>query len=95
MPLSFVAETLLRFLFETVFYFLGYATGWLLVPTLSFGFYEVEPLSPPKRNSRQSRTTSATRLPRQISADATTAIGILFWLVLVGLGALFWWLSKP
>lgn len=95
MPLSFVAETFLRFLFETVFYFLGYATGWLVVPALSFGFYDVEPLSPPKRNTRRPSTTSTARLPRQISADATTAIGILFWLVLVGLGALFWWLARP
>lgn len=94
MPLEFAAEVVFRFVFEVVFYALGYATGWLLVPALSFGYYTVEPIPPPKRGSRRVRSGSADR-PRQLSADAAAVVGILFWAALVALGVSVWWLAKP
>lgn len=96
MPLSFVAETLLRFVFETVIYFFGYATGWILVPTLTFGYYTADPVPPPSPRRRRERIVGKTAVaPRRLSEDATAAVGILFWLVMAALGALFWWLAKP
>ncbi len=91
MPLSFVAETLFRFLFEVVFYAVGYATGWLVVPILSLGYYTAEPLAPPRRHKRGHRNTPKDRQPRQLSAEATVAVGIVFW---VAAGASIWWLTQ-
>jgi hypothetical protein len=79
MPLEFVAEVLLRFVFEIVFYVLGYATGWLLIPVFSFGRYTAEPLSPPRRGQRRGRSR-APKGPRQVSIEFTALIGILFWI---------------
>ena len=93
MPLEFAAEALLRFLFEVIFYTLGYATGWLLVPVLSFGYYTAELLPPPKRRSKRAQASGVTR-PRQLSADVVATIGILFWAVMFALVALFWWVEK-
>ena len=94
MPLEFSAEVFLRFLFEVIGYTVGYATGWLLIPTLTFGYYDVEPLSPPKRGFKRMRSTGV-RHSRQVSAEATAAIGVLFWAIAVTLGVAFWWFSRP
>jgi hypothetical protein len=94
MPLEFAAEVFVRFLFEAILYTLGYATGWLLVPTLSFGYYDVEPLSPPRRGAKRIRS-KGTRRPRQLSAEATAMIGILFWAIVVAMGLAFWWFTRP
>ncbi|MEA9579492.1 hypothetical protein VC218_11400 [Xanthomonas nasturtii] len=94
MPLEFAAEIFFRFLFEVIVYTFGYATGWLLIPVLSFGYYEVEPLSPPKRGAKQMRAQGV-RHPRQLTADAAAVIGILFWVVAIALGLVLWWLAEP
>jgi hypothetical protein len=94
MPLEFAAEVFLRFLFEAILYTLGYGTGWLLIPALSFGYYTVEPLSPPKRGARRVRSRSVAG-PRQLSAEATALIGILIWVVAVAMGLVLWWLARP
>jgi hypothetical protein len=96
MPLSFVAETLLRFVFETVIYFFGYATGWFLVPALTFGYYTADPIPPPSPRRRRDRTVGRTAIePRRLSENATAAGGMLLWLDMAAGGALFWWLAKP
>ncbi len=94
MPLEFAAEVFFRFLLEVVVYTLGYATGWLLVPVLSFGYYEVEPLSPPKRGARRVRSKAAMP-PRQLSAEATAVLGILFWAVAAAMFLAVWWITRP
>lgn len=94
MPLEFAAEMFVRFLFELMFYTFGYATGWLLIPALSFGYYEVEPLSPPKRGKKRLQAQAAGH-PRQLTADTAAVIGILFWAVAVVLGFALWWLADP
>ena len=90
MPVEIAAEVLFRFVFECAFYALGYATGWLLVPALSFGYYEVEPLSPPKRGVKRVRSR-AVRDHRQLSAETATMAGILFWVAVI---ALVWWVTS-
>ena len=94
MPLELVAEVFFRFLLEAIVYALGYGTGWLLVPALSLGYYTVEPLSPPRRGARRIRSRGIGR-PREVSAQATTAVGIVFWAVVVAAGLAFWWLARP
>ena len=94
MPLEFAAEVVLRFLLEAVLYTVGYATGWLLVPALSFGYYEPEPLAPPKRGAKRIRT-SGVRHPRQVSAKVTAMVGGLFWFVVVAAGLALWWFARP
>jgi hypothetical protein len=85
MPLESAAEVLLRFLLEIIVYALGYGTGWLLVPALSFGYYTVEPLSPPRRGTRRTRASGA-RPARQWSAEATAMMGVGFWVIVIALG---------
>ena len=75
-------------------YTLGYATGWLLVPALSFGYYDVEPLSPPKRGAKRMRSGPVRPL-RQLSAEATAMIGMLFWVIVVASGLALWWFTRP
>lgn len=94
MPLEFAAEVLLRFLFEVVLYSLGYGTGWLLVPALSFGHYTVEPLAPPRRGVRRVRSRGGAH-PRRLSAEATALVGLLFWAAAVAIALALWWLAKP
>ena len=92
MPLESAAEALFKFIFRLVLDTLGYATGWLLIPTLSLGYYTVEPLSPPKRGNRAARTRRP--LPaRQLSVEATSAIGGLFWVLLLAAYFGVWWLT--
>ena len=93
MPADIAAEVLFRFLFELVVYTVGYATGWLLIPTLSFGYYSVEPLPPPRRGAKRARDRSA-RPPRQLSIETTAAVGGLFWLALFAAGVAILWFSK-
>lgn len=92
MPLEFAAEALFRFLFEAILYTLGYGTGWHLVPALSFGYYTVEPLPPPKRGVRRPPSLSPTG-PRQLSAEVTAIFGILFWMLAAAMALTVWWLS--
>ena len=94
MPLELAAEVLVRFVFATILYTLGYATGWLIVPALSFGRYSVEPLAPPKRGASRALSRGA-RPPRQLSAEAAAYIGILFWAATVATGLALWWFSGP
>lgn len=94
MPLEFAAEMFFRFLFEFFFYTFGYATGWLLIPALSFGYYEVEPLSPPRRGKKRLRAQGVGH-PRQLTADTAAVIGILFWSGVVVVGLALWWLAEP
>ena len=94
MPADIAAEVLFRFLFELVVYTVGYATGWLLIPTLSFGYYSVEPLSPPRRGQKRARSRTA-RPPRELSFETTATIGAAFWFVVIGAGIAIWWFSKP
>ncbi len=94
MPLEFAAEVFVRFLFEAILYTLGYGTGWLLIPALSFGYYTVEPLSPPRRGVRRVRSRGVSR-PRQLTAEATALIGILFWVIAIAMGFALWWLASP
>lgn len=93
MPLELVVEVLFRFLLEAIVYALGYGTGWLIIPALSLGYCTVEPLSPPRRGTRRIRARGLRR-PREVSAEAATAVGIVFWVV-VAVGFAFWWLAKP
>ena len=93
MPLEIAAEILLRFLFESIFYFLGYGTGRVLVALFSFGRYTTEPLLPPKRGKRRTRIRGP-KVARQLSVDATALIGILFWTLPGMLWVVYWWLFK-
>lgn len=94
MPADIAAEVLFRFLFELVVYTVGYATGWLLIPTLSFGYYSVEPLSPPRRGQKRARSRTA-RPPRELSFETTATIGALFWFAVVAAGVAIWWFTPP
>jgi hypothetical protein len=73
MPASLLTEIIFRGAFEVVLYGLGYIIGWLLVPTLSFGQYTVEPWD--FKSRKRSSSHSKLLPPKTISADATCAIG--------------------
>ena len=94
MAIELAAEVLFRFVFEALLYTLGYATGWLLIPVLSFGRYTVEPLSPPRRGARRTRTGGA-RPPRQVSAETASLVGLLLWVAVAGVGFALWWIARP
>jgi len=88
MPASFLTEVLIRGIFEVVFYGLGYLVGWVVVPIFSLGHYSVEPWDFSSRKKSKSR--SAQRLPKQISADAACGIGLATLAVAATIVFLMW-----
>jgi len=94
MPLSPIAEFVLRPIFDVLFYGLGYLTGLILVPVCTLGTYSVESLVPSQRPRpklrKRKRAKNAELPPRTVSADTATTIGIIFWGAVI-LAALFFW----
>lgn len=88
MPASLLTEILFRGAIEVVLYGLGYAIGWVVVPVLSFGYYRVEPWDLKPRSRTRGR--SGPRRPKQVSADAACAIGLVALAAAVALGYFAW-----
>ena len=91
MPVSALAEFILRPIFEIVFHVLGYWTGYVIVPIFSFGKYSVEPVFSRKRkiSGKRYRASNSSK-SGELSADAAALIGLLFWAMLVLIPVLLW-----
>lgn len=91
MPVSALAEFILRPIFEIVFHVLGYWTGYVIVSIFSFGRYTVEPILSRKR-TRAGKRDKAVNSNKQgeLPADAAALIGLLFWAMLVLIPVLLW-----
>jgi hypothetical protein len=85
--MHFIFELLLQPIFELLFYGIGYATAWIVVPVFTFGRVTVEPgrngkFLQPKRGRIQ-RTGPGKYV---MKAELAACAGVLFW-ILVVLGA--------
>ena len=89
MPLSALAEIILQPVFEAISHVLGYLTGVVVVPAFTLGIFRVERLLDDER-SRPKLKNMRADMPRSrvIGADAGTAFGFLFW-VLVAVAVYF------
>ena len=89
MPLNALAELILQPVIELIAHVFGYLTGWLVVPVVTLGMFRVERLLEDDK-SRPTLRDFPGEVPgaRVISADAGTAIGFLFW-VLVAVAVYF------
>jgi hypothetical protein len=89
MPLSALAEIILQPVIEVVAHVFGYLTSIVVVPALTLGFFRVERLLDDERSRPKLKNIRADMpRPRVISADAGTAFGLLFW-VLVAVAVYF------
>lgn len=84
--MQFLFELLLQPFFEAVFYVLGYATAWVIVPVFTFGHVTVGPARHVKRlNPKRGRIQRIGPGRYVVEADTAVWVGVLFW-ILVGLG---------
>lgn len=85
--MQFIFELLLQPILELVFYVLGYATAWVIVPVFTFGHVTVEP-GPDGRFLKPKRGRIQRVGPGKYVMEAEMAVwvGVLFW-VLVAIGA--------
>ncbi len=90
MPLSPIAELVLRPIFEIVVQGAWYVTGVVAVRAGTFGAWQVEDIG---RESRR-RGNKASLPPRTVSAQGAIFIGLATWVVIGGACYLFWWLSS-
>jgi hypothetical protein len=91
MPGSVVAELILRPVFEIVLYFVGYLTGHVVVPVVTFGVYTVAPVAPTARRPRpRLKRRAAPIAPRVVSPDLAALVGLLFWAFAIAIGYLLW-----
>jgi hypothetical protein len=91
MPGSVLAELILRPVFEIVLYFVGYLTGQVVVPAVTFGLYTVEPVSASGRRPRpRLKRKAAPIASRVVSADLAALVGLLSWAVALVIGYLLW-----
>lgn len=101
MPLGTLLETTIQAVGELVLEGIGYQTARVLVPALSFGRVQVEPLaSDEKGRPKRKRMKPGAELLRQrpdgrwlMSVDLAVLIGLLFWMGVAVAGFLIWWLS--
>ncbi len=95
MPASLLTELIIRPLVEIMVHVVGYLTGIGVVSVFTLGRYSVEPLLPEQRpRPRIRKRGNAPLQPYVVSADDAVLIGFLFWAVVLGAGALIWWLTK-
>lgn len=94
MPLSSIAEGLLRIVFEILFeivfkllfYGFFYSTGWVLVKAFTIGRVMVSPRTASWLVGDRPRKSFRQKIPHQkvqIGPDATCLIGILFWCLVI------------
>jgi hypothetical protein len=79
--MQFIFELLLQPIFEFVFYGIGYATAWVVVPLFTFGQVTVEPVRhgrdvEPKRG----RIRRSARGGYIMEAELAVLVGWLFWM---------------
>ncbi|BBB62216.1 hypothetical protein UNDKW_3943 [Undibacterium sp. KW1] len=76
-----ILEAIFRFLFEAVFQFILYGTGWVLIPALTLGLVHSEDF-----NSKAAPGRSYYWRDRKgivLSTDMTMLVGLLFWVSVV------------
>ena len=82
--MQFIFQLLLQPILELVFYAIGYATAWLMVPVFTFGHVTVEPSTNGKtlrpRRGRIQRIAPGKYL---MTAELGCCFGVLFWIVVV------------
>ena len=90
MPLSPIAELLLRPIFEFVVAGVWYLTGVVVVQVFTFGAYGVEDLGkPPRRRTRKQRAPESLP-PRTVSGEVAMFIGMVTWVAIVAAAYFYW-----
>ena len=79
-----IFELVLGPILEVLFYGIGYATAWLLVPVFTFGHVTVEPNTNGKKlKPRGGRIQRIAPGRYVMTAELGSCIGALFWVVVV------------
>jgi hypothetical protein len=82
--MQFILELVLAPILEILFYGIGYATAWLLVPVFTFGHVTVEPnTNGRKLKPRGGRIQRIAPGRYVMTAELGSYIGVLFWTVVV------------
>ncbi len=94
-PGSALAELILWPILELILYVAGYLTGYVVVPIVTLGRYQVEPfVVQGRKRYGKSRKYSFARKANVVSDDAATLIGLLFWVAVTATIYLIWRFSN-
>jgi hypothetical protein len=82
--MQFIFELVLTPILELLFYGVGYATAWVLVPVFTFGHVTVEPNSNGRKlKPRGGRIQRISPGRYVMTAELGCIVGVLFWAVVV------------
>lgn len=80
--MQFIFELLLQPILELVFYVLGYATAWVIVPVFTFGQVTVEPGADGKfLRPKRGRIQRSAAGKYVMEAEVAVWVGVLFWIL--------------
>ncbi len=88
MPASFIGEIIVRPILELVFQVVAYYVGCVVVPVVSLGRWQCEPLlsDVPKKRLRKFGLYHLRGQQVFLTAEATAMVGLLFCAAVIALG---------
>lgn len=87
--MQFIFELLLQPILEFVFYVVGYATAWVVVPVFTFGTVTVEPTHGRAIKPKRGRIQRSAGGGYVMEAELAALVGWLFW---IAVAVIVYWL---